>query len=175
MYVALLDNLDIHRVLLFVRTSQVHLSNLFDPSGPVLRALLSRSDHALLFDLEYLAFRGRHLGREILCRPVVATQRTQRNKDVRTKLKERKKRRAAVFTTYSGTLRTREASKSDRTLLPDWALGTRWTRPSHLTPYTFITLLRFDHTRRDHRRRSRLSLRTSRARNTIFPLFESRN
>lgn len=68
--VCVLLDLDTHRVLLFVRTNRVHLSNLFDPSGPVLQAPLSRSDRGLLFDLEYLAFQEPHLGREILCHPV---------------------------------------------------------------------------------------------------------
>lgn len=76
-YILLLDS-DIHRVLLFVRTNQVHLSNLFDPDGPVLQAPLSRSAHALLFDLEYLAFQELHLGLEILCHPIATT----RNKHV---------------------------------------------------------------------------------------------
>lgn len=75
--------------------------------------------------------------------------------------------------TYSGTLLTRETSKSYSALLSNWTLGTRWTWPSHLSPYTFVALLRFNHVGRNHRWRSRLSLRTSRARNTIFPLFES--
>lgn len=63
----------IYRVLLFVRTNQVRPSNLFDPNGPVLQAPLSRSDHALLFDLEYLAFQEPRLGPEILCHPVATT------------------------------------------------------------------------------------------------------
>lgn len=80
-------------------------------------------------------------------------------------------REGSAFT-HSGTLRTRETSKSYSALLPGWTLGTRRTWPSHLTPYAFVALLRFNHTGRNHRWRSRFSLRTSRARNTIFPLFE---